>query len=308
MKFSPSLIVFFFFAWLITACGGRPSVSDFQYLEDVGNLTGTVSVLSSFPEENAFDVDPGAEIILNFSGPLRPNSINRFTFRVEDQFGFELPGRTELRNSNTRVVFIPEQNGQRYHLPPGRRITVKSRFLEDSNNRLIGDYAWSFRPKANVGVDQNFRIVEILPKENMILPGGSIAVRFNQELAPPDDTNTLCSMTQWADSFQIFRITVYNPQTQEMEFENVHGEVCLQSDSEGKFNILQFFPLVDGFPAGLPSNSYVDVVVRPSEGLRSLNSGAQLSNTTQQRLFVMPYLDDVIQFASDLLFGGLFGD
>lgn len=278
---------------VVSACGSKPGVSDVQLLNDTQNLSGTVSVTANSPEDQAVNVAPNSDIVLDFSGPIKESSIDRTSFRVEDQFGFELPGKITMEKGDTRIRWAPQQNGARYALPPGRKITVKSRFLQDSKNRLVGDYAWSFRPLADVGVDEDFKIVEILPEESLILPGGSIAVRFSQELAPPDDTTTLCSQVQWAESFQIFRITIID-QSGQITFSGVPGEACIKQDENGDFKILQFYPLIDGQPAGLPSNSYVDVVVKPSDGLRSLESSAMLSNSTTQRLFIMPHINDII--------------
>lgn len=286
------------FVALAACSSGAPRVSDFDfYYENVENLSGTVSALENFPAENAVDVDPAAEIEIQFSGPLKESTIDQFTVRVEDQFGFVVPGQRLISNDKTTIRFVPQQDGQRFALAPGRTYLVKTRFLENAEGLLIGDYNWKFRTAGDIGSSEDFRIVEILPQESMVMPFSSVAVRFSQQIQPPSDTTTLCSQVQWAESFQVLRLSFLDGSDQ-FTLAPLGGEACIQADENGDFTILQFFPLVNGQPAGLPAGSYIRVVVKPSDGLRSLETGAQLSNSSEIQLFVFPNPQDVV----DLIF------
>jgi hypothetical protein len=277
---------------LLSACGGTAPIPESKFVRDNRNLERTISVIQNSPADNAINVAIDSEVRIKFSGRLSWGSVDNFKFRVEDEFGILVPGEIRTNNAYDEIVFIPTIRGREGLLSPNTTYTVRSRFLEDQNGYLIGPYNFQFRTQGASTTTGEFKVLSVLPEDDLLLPGQKLSIRFNEEVAPPEPDEQIpgepqCSATLWNDAFQVF-VVVPLDQEGNMEVRTLRaGKICrkLQTGSD-RYDTLLFYPANGN--SVLPGASYVDIVIRPTESLRGNSSGQRLEREVQKRKFVLP--------------------
>lgn len=292
MKFVKPLKILIALFPLLQACGESKSLPKSQFIRDNRSLESTVSVIQNLPADNAINVPLNSEIRLKFSGKIRWEDVDSFTFRVEDEFGIVVPGEIRTNANNDEITFTPANRNRESLLSPNTTYTVRSRYIENRNGYLIGPYTWQFRTLGASSTTGQFKIDKILPGDDLLLPGQKIAVKFNEEVMPPEPDEQVpnepeCSSTLWNDAFQIL-VVVPLDNDGNLEVRSLRpAKICRKvQNGVNHFDTLLFYPA--NSESALPGASYVDIVIRPTQSLRGATSGQRLEREIQERKFVLP--------------------
>lgn len=289
-----SLVILILAVTLLNACGASTSLPKTKFVRSNRNLERTVSAISNFPADNSIDVPLDTEITLNYSGRISYGSIDFFKFRVEDEFGIQVPGEIRTSSDQTTLKFVPTQQSRQVGLNPNTTYTVRSRFVEDQSGYVVGSYNWQFRTKKAAASTGQFKVLNVLPDDTLLFPGQRISVQFNEIVKPPEIDERLpnepeCSSSLWNDAFQIL-VVVPLDNNGNTEVRTLQPrKICRKIEANGTgqaLDTLVFFPL--NSESVLPGASYVDIVIRPTDGLRGNTSGEMLLESTTVRKFVLP--------------------
>lgn len=284
---------------LIAGCQSQPNQNNGSILFREGqSLTGTVSVIDNYPPENSVDIPVRSEIVIDFSGPIQRSSVNLSRFRLEDEFGINVPGRILFEENNQRLVFTPEYAGQPTVLESASSYTVHLQYIKDASSQLIGSFSYKFRTQDQVPNSGSFRITEIYPKENLVFPTQPIAVQFSEEIDVPQSLEDQCNCPNtactpyWGDAFQILKVDL----AEQVGLVPISGSVCREWNANtSKWDVLRFLPSSEAdFLTGL---DYFDIVIRASGGLKGAETGESLADGAykQRRVWVIP-IDYIWQF------------
>jgi len=289
-----SLALLLLVATIMSACGASTSLPQSRYVRSNRNLERTVSVVQNFPADNSIDVPLDTEISLRYSGRISYNSIDFFKFRVEDEFGIQVPGEIRTSSDQTTLKFVPTQMSRQVGLNPNTTYTVRSRFVEDQSGYVVGSYNWQFRTKKAAASTGRFKVVNVLPDDTLLFPGQRISVKFNEVVKPPEVDERLpnepeCSASLWNDAFQVLVVVPLDGDGNTEVRTLQPRKICRKLEASGggqALDTLVFYPL--NSESVLPGASYVDIVIRPTEGLRGNTSGEMLLESTTARKFVLP--------------------
>lgn len=285
--------IFFLYTFtLLAACQSYPPAVDVRYLNDA-NLEGTVSVINNFPKENSIDVPVDTEIWIEFSDKIRTSSVDSFRFQVLDEFGIPVKGKIQYEKEDRVLKFTPRYRNTRANLSRATTYTVHARYLEDQSGYLIGSFSFKFRTVHKAAKSGSFYIKKVFPDSSLIFPGDQIAVQFSEEVEADPNSNDNCSASLWNDAFQVLKVQIFG---EELSFTGISGKVCrIYNETSNKWDTLQFVP--DDDESILWGGEYVDIVIRPTPGLRSAVTGEELmpGSGEQVRAWVIP-IDQLLRF------------
>lgn len=279
-------------AFIALACDNVKPLPEERDFTSSRSLQKTVSVLENFPADNSMNVPVNTEIRLKFSDRIHWSSVDFFRFRVEDEFGIQVPGEMIINNAADEIRFRPTFRNRDTSLNPGTVYTIKSRFIEDQNGYYVAPYNWSFRTQEAVETTGAFKALDVYPQDTLVFPGQRIGVLFNEEIRPPEADEQIpgepeCSDTLWNDAFQILAVIPLDSEGN-LEVRTLRASrICRgQLNGRGRRNMLIFYP-ANG-EAVLPGASYVDIVIKPTAGLRGIDSGEMLEESITKRKYVLP--------------------
>jgi len=290
-----NLLLIFIAGLFLCACGASTSLPQTRLVRSNRNLEKTVSVIANFPADNSIDVPLDTEISLKYSARISYNSVDFFKFRVEDEFGIQVPGEIRASSDLTTLKFVPTSQSHQVGLNPNTTYTVRSRFVEDQSGYVVGPYNWQFRTKKAAASTGLFKVVNIFPDDTLLFPGQRISVKFNEEVKPPEIEERLpnepeCSASAWNDAFQVLVVVPLdrdgNTEVRTLQPRKICRKVVLGGGPGQILDTLVFYPM--NSESILPGASYVDIVIRPTEGLRGNISGEMLLESTTARKFVLP--------------------
>lgn len=226
------------------------------------NISPTVSVTNHFPYENDEEISMASKISIEFSAPIDRNSLDYFTFRVEDESGNPLSGEIQVSASNDRIEFTRKINGTELALDPGVRYQVITEYLQDQEGYLVAPYSFEFRTaefEANTS-GGDFHVKKVKPESYLISPNNSIEVQFSKPIYP--NMNNYCS-TMWNDAFQISGLSFAGGN---ISIPALAGQVCLRCPPPSNVcDTLRFVPL-GGWPEWSP---WLLIRIRPTPELTS---------------------------------------
>jgi len=290
-----SLLLFVVIAIFFNACGASTSLPQSRIIRSSKNLENTVSATRNFPEDNSIDVPLDTQISLTFSDKITYNSVDFFKFRVEDEFGIQVPGEIRTSDDQTTLNLVSTHHSRQANLAPNTTYTVRSRFIEDRGGNVVGPYTWQFRTKKAAASTGRFKVVNILPDDTLLFPGQKISIKFNEDVKPPEVDDRVpnepeCSTSLWNDAFQVLVVVPLdregNTEVRTLQARKICRKVIVNGGPGQALDTLVFYPL--NSDSVLPGASYVDIVIRPTEGLRGNTSGEMLQESTTARKFVLP--------------------
>ncbi len=215
-----------------------------------------------------------------------------FKFRVEDEFGIPVPGEIRTSADQASITFVPKNRNRNTILNPNTTYTVRTRYIEDNRGYLIGPYTWQFRTKKSTEATGEFKVVDVLPDETMLMPGQKLMVKFNEVVKAPEPDEQVpgepeCSSSLWNDAFQVL-VVVPLDDDGNLEVRSLRPRKICRRVVQGRreLDTLVFYPA--NSDSVLPGASYVDIVIRPTEGLRGEQSGQMLDQSVEKRKFVLP--------------------
>jgi len=264
----------------LTSCGApEPGITD---LWRERNIAESTAVDDFYPADRAENVDPALPITVRFSSPINPNSVDLFTFRVEDEGGNPLEGYFHFSDDYTFASFIPTISGYRSALPTNSVLRVLLRYLETENLQRIPKYHFEFTTNNFTEITGNFRVVDVEPDREWIRRNEPIVVEFSSPVFPGTG---FCDPDYYSGAFQVFVVDPFTMEsTTEIYGPSIH--TCLQcNEINGACDRIAIYK-----SGGWPQFTLLSLRLRGNHpNLKSLG-GEPLSSSSQRDQLVIKFV------------------